>query len=355
MWRPIPLILCNLLALILLVSWYTQTGQAIWQSLDGWVFYKLNGSLAEGYYWQLFWAVTNTKSFDRVSALLILLIYSFYIFSGNREQMIQRTASGLLIFLATILTIQFSKNLLDYGRLGPSISLQPAILLTEVINSFEFKDASTNSFPGDHAIALIMFTSMVWFFSGRSYGLVMLLLSIFLMLPRMVVGAHWLTDNLVGGGYVSLIAVSWLLATPLHQQIIQYFTPLIAKFYALIERLLAFLTGNPITAIRELPHTPSYMLKGFCMGSADIVPGVSGGTMALVLGIYERLLTAIRSVDTAWFKDNEFEADGVLGKFVYLPDFMGYGGALLLIAGFLLIWYLIVVWNEESNKLIVPM
>jgi putative membrane protein len=42
------------------------------------------------------------------------------------------------------------------------------------------------------------------------------------------------------------------------------------------------------------------MLKGFCMGSADIVPGVSGGTMALILGIYERLLRAIRSFDAAW-------------------------------------------------------
>ena len=36
------------------------------------------------------------------------------------------------------------------------------------------------------------------------------------------------------------------------------------------------------------------------MGCADIVPGVSGGTMALILGIYERLLQAIRSFDLAW-------------------------------------------------------
>lgn len=33
------------------------------------------------------------------------------------------------------------------------------------------------------------------------------------------------------------------------------------------------------------------------MGAADIVPGVSGGTLALLLGIYERLIKAIRSVD----------------------------------------------------------
>ncbi len=35
------------------------------------------------------------------------------------------------------------------------------------------------------------------------------------------------------------------------------------------------------------------------MGAADVVPGVSGGTMALILGIYQRLLEAIRSFDLA--------------------------------------------------------
>jgi putative membrane protein len=46
-----------------------------------------------------------------------------------------------------------------------------------------------------------------------------------------------------------------------------------------------------------------HLLQGFCMGSADIIPGVSGGTMALILGIYERLLEAIRSFDRAWLAD----------------------------------------------------
>lgn len=36
--------------------------------------------------------------------------------------------------------------------------------------------------------------------------------------------------------------------------------------------------------------------RGFAMGAADVVPGVSGGTMAFVLGIYEELLESIRRV-----------------------------------------------------------
>ena len=36
--------------------------------------------------------------------------------------------------------------------------------------------------------------------------------------------------------------------------------------------------------------------RGFAMGSADVVPGVSGGTMAFILGIYEELIFSIRAV-----------------------------------------------------------
>jgi putative membrane protein len=44
--------------------------------------------------------------------------------------------------------------------------------------------------------------------------------------------------------------------------------------------------------MREIPFT---VLRGFVMGSADIVPGVSGGTVALVFAIYHRLIDAIRT------------------------------------------------------------
>lgn len=35
--------------------------------------------------------------------------------------------------------------------------------------------------------------------------------------------------------------------------------------------------------------------RGFVMGAADIVPGVSGGTIALIFGIYDRLISSIRA------------------------------------------------------------
>jgi putative membrane protein len=43
-------------------------------------------------------------------------------------------------------------------------------------------------------------------------------------------------------------------------------------------------------------------IKGFCMGAANVIPGVSGGTMALILGIYEELIDAIRSLNLKFLR-----------------------------------------------------
>lgn len=42
-------------------------------------------------------------------------------------------------------------------------------------------------------------------------------------------------------------------------------------------------------------------LKGMAMGAADVVPGVSGGTIAFISGIYEELITSINSINLSLF------------------------------------------------------
>jgi len=42
--------------------------------------------------------------------------------------------------------------------------------------------------------------------------------------------------------------------------------------------------------------------KGMAMGAADVVPGVSGGTIAFISGIYEELLGSISNVNLKLFK-----------------------------------------------------
>ena len=37
-------------------------------------------------------------------------------------------------------------------------------------------------------------------------------------------------------------------------------------------------------------------LKGTAMGAADLVPGISGGTVALITGIYQKLINDLKVV-----------------------------------------------------------
>ena len=42
-------------------------------------------------------------------------------------------------------------------------------------------------------------------------------------------------------------------------------------------------------------------IKGMLIGVVEIIPGVSGGTIALILGIYERLIKAISNINLTFF------------------------------------------------------
>lgn len=93
-------------------------------------------------------------------------------------------------------------------------------------------------------------------------------------------------------------------------------------------------------------------LKGCAMGSADVVPGVSGGTIAFISGIYDRLIGSIRNFDTTALRlllRGEFAAcwRHIDGRFL-LPVGIGIGIAVFSLAR-LMTWLLaghpIEVWS----------
>ena len=54
-------------------------------------------------------------------------------------------------------------------------------------------------------------------------------------------------------------------------------------------------------------------MKGLLMGGADLIPGVSGGSVALITGIYEELLKTINSI--SWKTFSKIKTSGI--KFVW--------------------------------------
>ena len=54
---------------------------------------------------------------------------------------------------------------------------------------------------------------------------------------------------------------------------------------------------------RKITNYIVISIKGMAMGAADAVPGISGGTIALLLGIYEELITTIGNINLSLFKE----------------------------------------------------
>lgn len=76
-----------------------------------------------------------------------------------------------------------------------------------------------------------------------------------------------------------------------------------------------------------------YFLKGLAMGAANVIPGVSGGTIAFITGIYQRLIDALKAFDLNAFKlliKGDFKVFALkTDLFFLLSVFLGVGISIL--------------------------
>lgn len=202
-------------------SWLSPSTRALWDSLDQALFFALNGLVANESLWQDFWAFTNWRPFDTIGGGLIILIAMSWVYSLPRHKRLQALSSMavlLFIILVTRFSTAFILYLTDYQRTSPSLVLTPSYRLSELVTWVYAKDYHNDCFPGDHGYVVI--TCIVFFFikAGRRWGSVSLILLPFI-LPRLVSGAHWATDILIGSVTMALVSLPLLLATPLYRWI----------------------------------------------------------------------------------------------------------------------------------------
>jgi putative membrane protein len=104
--------------------------------------------------------------------------------------------------------------------------------------------------------------------------------------------------------------------------------------------------------MNDLKKRIALFLKGMGMGAADVIPGVSGGTIAFITGIYEELIDSIKNVHPRLlgiWKNDGFGAfwKALNGNFL-LVLFLGIGTSLLTLAhvvSYLLDTYPTYVWS----------
>ena len=196
---------------------------SFWKNLDVVVFKKLNGQLKENKSAQNFWAQANRRIFDLVSASLMILIFAIFIFKGNAEEKLERIKFGLFMSFCMLLALGFVQILhaiYDLGRLSPTkLPVEGAIRLSEFDHiNFKLKDASKQSFPGDHSAVLFIVATFISYYAKKFYAIAAICVAILFVLPRMVGGGHWFTDIFVGGGSLTLITASLALCTPFKEK-----------------------------------------------------------------------------------------------------------------------------------------
>jgi putative membrane protein len=102
---------------------------------------------------------------------------------------------------------------------------------------------------------------------------------------------------------------------------------------------------------RTLPQLAGITLRGLAMGAADVIPGVSGGTIAFITGIYEELIGSISNINLAAIKKLKNEGITSFWKHVngnfFVALLLGIAISVLSLARvvtFLLIEYPVLLW-----------
>ena len=220
----------QLIAFLLLASWFWPTTQTIWFQLDYQVFDVLNGSLQWNTAWQWLWGLTNCRPFDGIVFLFFLLTVTLpdWVFA---KKDINKVFVLLAVTSVMALIIRYGmKYFFDIKRNSPSIVIEHAIRLHDLLPNLAAKDKSHGSFPGDHATLTLVWWGIVMLYTHKYlWRYVSTALMVFILLPRLIAGAHWLTDDLIGGFFVALIAIAWVCHTPLQQLALRIGVPLLPQ------------------------------------------------------------------------------------------------------------------------------
>lgn len=219
-----PLVVGSHLAIIfVLLLWFMPATHAYCERFDSWIFYTLNGSLTQDSLWQKLWGILNHKR-EVLLNLVFAAIFSVWgiLATDNRKLKSQRIKQTIYFWICFqigfMLQDYFFNHYLQVLRASPSLVLEPAVKLSEVLQNTNIKDASQKSFPGGHAFSIIYWASFTLLCAPKRIAYLGFFISLFLCVPRLFSGAHWFSDVLFSG-LLALVWLSWTISTPIYKMI----------------------------------------------------------------------------------------------------------------------------------------
>lgn len=210
--RNLPFILFfNLLGVALFLSWFLPANHGGWFTLDSAIFF-FNRHLATDPAFLHLVAITNNRAFDVISLLAMGLLYLYFYLKQDAAGRRRLVITGVVMLLTAVVLNQLG-HLLPVKHPSPTLTFDNIHRVSE-LTGIPTKDASGDSFPGDHGMMLIIFSCFMLRYFGRGAFAVALLITLVFSLPRVMIGAHWFTDIAVGSLSVVLVGASWVLMTP---------------------------------------------------------------------------------------------------------------------------------------------
>jgi len=223
-WKA--LLFWNAIGVLLFTSLFNPWTAPLWNKIDTAFFYFINQPLKTNQNLRIFWAIANHRFADWFEDLCIL---GFYVAAIWKTQKSLRMKKGLELFFCVLLTALtilainrlLCRDLLRLRRTSPTLMLENSVHLSDFLPWIDVKVDSNKSFPGDHATTAIMITCSYAYLVRGKLAIIALLYGIFLCLPRLAAGAHWLSDIVVGSGCIVIFSLSWGLLSPLREVFIK--------------------------------------------------------------------------------------------------------------------------------------
>ncbi|UUE59233.1 phosphatase PAP2 family protein [Pectobacterium aroidearum] len=206
------IVVLNVLGISLFLSWYLLENHGFWFTLDSHIFFYFNRLLADSPTFLHLVAITNNRAFDGCALIAMGLLYlSFYLKATPAER--RRLLIIGFVMLLTAVTLNQAGHLLPVQHASPTLYFNDINRVSD-LTGIPTKDASSDSFPGDHGMMLMIFAAfMLRYFTRTAFAIALVIMVIF-SLPRIMIGAHWFTDIAVGSLSVVLVGLSWWLLTP---------------------------------------------------------------------------------------------------------------------------------------------
>ncbi len=109
------------------------------------------------------------------------------------------------MLLTAVVLNQLGQALIPVKRASPTLSL--SIFIASASCCISRQRRVKDSFPGDHGMMLLIFSAFMLRYFGKTAGIIALIIFVVFAFPRVMIGAHWFTDIVVGSLTVILIGL----------------------------------------------------------------------------------------------------------------------------------------------------